>query len=154
MIVTSRGAGVIKAVMGEAKVAVWVSDCWKPQFHAPAERFQICLVHQVRNLQGLLDRCPRLKRAQQMQQFFRSAMHLAKRRETLTATGHALRVQVLERRLTGCWRNSLGPRPPTLCSNATCAIGIDCWSSYTTRACRSITMLANAPCVRRWCIAR
>ena len=99
VIVASRGAGVIKTVMGEAKVAVWVSDCWKPQFHAPAERFQICLVHQVRNLQGLIDRCPRLKWAQQMQQFFRSAMQLAKRRETLTATGYALRVQVLERRL-------------------------------------------------------
>lgn len=99
VIVQSRAAGVIQAVLGKAKPEVWVSDCWSPQFHAPAKQFQICLVHQLRNLQGLIERHPRLRWPRQMQQLFRSAIHLSKRRERLSATGYTLRVQVLERRL-------------------------------------------------------
>jgi transposase len=99
VIVHSRAAGVIQAMMGKARPEVWVSDCWSPQFHAPAQQFQICLVHQLRNLQGLIERHSRLRWPRQMQQLFRSAMPLSKRRERLSATGYALRVQVLERRL-------------------------------------------------------
>jgi transposase len=110
LIVHSRAAGVIQAVMGAAQLDVWVSDCWSPQFHAPAQQFQICLVHQVRNLQGLIERWPRLRWARQMQQLFRSAMHLSKRRERLSATGYGLRLQVLERRLERLLQSCPAPK--------------------------------------------
>ena len=38
--------------MGECEADVWVSDCWKAQLNAPARLYQICLTHQIRNLQG------------------------------------------------------------------------------------------------------
>jgi transposase len=95
----SRGMDVIQAVMAPATVEVWVSDCWKPQFRAPAQRFQICLVHQIRNLQGLMERFPRLPWLRYMQQFFRKAIHLAKRRSELTERGYARQVMIMEKRL-------------------------------------------------------
>ena len=76
-----------------------MSDCWKPQLKAPAETHQLCLPHQVRALQGLLDKRPRLAWAREMQALFRAAMHLSKRREVLTARGYQRQVTVLERRL-------------------------------------------------------
>lgn len=62
----SRGAAVIEEVMSEAHVRAWVSDCWKPQLRTPATTRQLCLAHQIRNLQGLIDRCPHLSWARQM----------------------------------------------------------------------------------------
>jgi transposase len=55
----SRAVDVIEDVMGPARVCTWVCDCWKPQLRAPADRFQLCLAHQIRNLQGLIERAPR-----------------------------------------------------------------------------------------------
>jgi transposase len=95
----SRGLDVIEAVMAQATVEVWVSDCWKPHFRAPALHFQICLVHQIRNLQGLIERFPRLPWARDMQQFFRKAIHLGKRRTELTEPGYARQVKSMEKRL-------------------------------------------------------
>jgi transposase len=95
----SRGLDVIADVMGTARVGTWVCDCWGPQLNAPAERFQLCLAHQIRNLQGLIERAPRLQWARQLQALFREAIHLTKRRETLSARGFARRVTELERRL-------------------------------------------------------
>jgi transposase len=95
----SRAVDVIEEVMGTARVGTWVCDCWKPQLNAPAERFQLCLAHQIRNLQGLIDRAPRLQWARELQALFREAIHLAKRREALSGRGFARRITQLERRL-------------------------------------------------------
>lgn len=95
----SRGMAVIQSVMAQATVAVWISDCWKPQFRAPAQQFQICLVHQIRNLQGLIERFPRLPWVRDMQRFFQKVIHLAKRRTALTELGYARQVQTMENRL-------------------------------------------------------
>ena len=95
----SRGQDVIDEFMAESRAEVWLSDCWKPQLNAPAERHQLCLPHQVRALQGLLDKRPRLAWAREMQTLFRAAMHLGKRRETLTARGYGRQVTILEQRL-------------------------------------------------------
>jgi transposase len=95
----SRGQDVIEAFMGEYRAEVWVSDCWKPQLNAPADQHQLCLPHQVRALQGLLDQRPRLAWASELQTLFRSAMHLGKRREVLTVRGYQRQVTILERRL-------------------------------------------------------
>ena len=95
----SRALDVIEEVMGPARVGSWVSDCWKPQLKAPADRFQLCLAHQIRNLQGLIERAPRLQWARKLQAFFREAIHLGKRRTQLSARGFTRRVTQLERRL-------------------------------------------------------
>ncbi len=95
----SRGQDVIDEFMAEYRAEVWLSDCWKPQLNAPAERHQLCLPHQVRALQGLLDKRPRLAWAREIQTLFRVAMHLGKRRETLTARGYRRQVTILEQRL-------------------------------------------------------
>ena len=94
-----RNHQVLLAILAGQTVDTWVCDCWKPHFHVPGKRWQLCLAHQVRNLQGLRDRCPRLAWAQELQALFRSAMHLAKRRAELTERGFHRRVTQLERRL-------------------------------------------------------
>lgn len=95
----SRGVDVIAEVMGPARVGTWVCDCWPPQLNAPAARFQLCLAHQIRNLQGLIERAPRLRWARELQALLREAIHLGKRRAQLSAHGFARRVTQLERRL-------------------------------------------------------
>jgi transposase len=95
----SRGQEVIDTFMRECRAEVWLSDCWKPQLKAPAATHQLCLPHQVRALQGLLDKRPRLAWARQMQALFRTALHLGKRRETLTGRGYQRQVALLEKRL-------------------------------------------------------
>ena len=47
----SRAVDVIEEVMGAARVGTRVCDCWNPPLNAPAARFQLCLAHQIRNLQ-------------------------------------------------------------------------------------------------------
>lgn len=99
LIQRSRGQDVIDAFMAEYRAEVWLSDCWKPQLNAPADRHQLCLPHQVRALQGLLDKRPRLAWARELQTLFRTAMHLGQRRETLTPQGYGRQVTILEQRL-------------------------------------------------------
>ena len=95
----SRGQDVIDEFMAGSRAEIWLSDCWKPQLNAPAEGHQLCLPHQVRALQGLLDKRPCLTWAREMQALFRAAMHLGKWREKLTGRGYARQVTLLERRL-------------------------------------------------------
>ena len=96
----SRGADVILAFLQErgSWVEVWVSDCLPAQLKAPAQQFQLCLAHQLRDLQGVIDRRPHLRWAQEMQALFREAIHLAKRRSHLTERGFQRRVAEIERR--------------------------------------------------------
>lgn len=98
-IVPSRGQDVIAAFMRECEADVWVCDCWKAQLNAPAKVHQICLSHQIRNLQGLIEKRPRLQWAQEMQALFRKAIHLGKRRWKLTKEGFERQVVILEKRL-------------------------------------------------------
>jgi transposase len=99
LIVPSRGQDVIEAFMRACEAEVWVCDCWKAQLNAPAKVCQICLSHQIRNLQGLIEKRPRLQWAQDMQTLFRKAIHLGKRRTQLTQEGFARQVAILEKRL-------------------------------------------------------
>ncbi len=99
LIVPSRGQEVIKTFMRECEAEVWVCDCWKAQLNAPAKVCQICLSHQIRNLQGLIEKRPRLQWAHDMQTLFRKAIHLGKRRALLTKEGFARQVVILEKRL-------------------------------------------------------
>jgi transposase len=104
LIRASRGAQVIAEVMGEQWAECWVSDCLSAQLKAPAQRRPLCLAHQLRDLQRLLDHQPRLQWAVALQALFREAIHLGKRRAELSAQGYARRVREVERRLEGLLR--------------------------------------------------
>lgn len=111
----SRGYDVIKAFMRECEAEVWVCDCWKAQLNAPAGLRQICLAHQIRNLQGLIEQRPSLRWAREMQALFRKAIHLRNRQEQMTESGYAQQVakiekqaeRLLKRRFSGIGRNLL-----------------------------------------------
>lgn len=115
LIVPSRGQDVIDAFMGDHRAEVWNSDCWKPQLNAPADRHQLCIPHQIRALQKLIDERPRLRWAQEVQDLFRRAVHLWHRRDELTARGFQAQVtrleqrldELLQRRVTGRWAVNL-----------------------------------------------
>lgn len=99
LIRASRGAKVIEEVMGKQQAECWVSDCLSAQLKAPARRRQVCLTHQLRDLQRLLDHQPRLQWALALQALFREAIHLGKRRTELSPQGYGRRVTELEHRL-------------------------------------------------------
>ena len=101
LIRASRGAQVIAEVMGDHQAECWVSDCLSAQLKAPAQRRQVGLAHQLRDLQRLRDEQPRLQWAVALQALFREAIHLGKRRAELPPQGYARRVTELERRLDG-----------------------------------------------------
>ena len=115
LIMPSRGYDVIEKFMGDCEAEVWVCDCWKPQLSAPAKMCQICMAHQIRNLQGLIDKRPRLVWARDMQALFRKAIHLGNRREQMTARGYQRQVtlikkeleQLLKRKFSGLGTNLL-----------------------------------------------
>ena len=88
----SRGADVIGAVMGPHCAEVWGSDCWSAQLKAPAQGWQLCLAHQLRNLQAVVDRYPRLFWAQALQALFRYAIHVHHQRDQLPAAQFAAQV--------------------------------------------------------------
>jgi transposase len=94
-----RSRTVIKEVMGDVVADVWVSDCWKPQLWAKARARQLCMCHQIRNLQGLIEKAPRLRWAREMQELFRAAIHLSKQREELDKPTYADQVSQIESRL-------------------------------------------------------
>lgn len=99
LIVPSRGYDVIETFMDECEAEVWVCDCWKAQLNAPAKLCQICLAHQIRNLQGLIDKRSRLAWAREMQTLFRKAIRLGNRRAHLTERGYQRQVTILEKQL-------------------------------------------------------
>lgn len=78
-IVPTRSAAEISAVLGPLAVQAWVSDCFGAQLKAPAEVFQLCLAHQLRDLQRVLDATPEELWAQAAQKLFREAIHLRNR---------------------------------------------------------------------------
>ena len=99
VIVPSRGYDVIENFMQECVAEVWICDWWKAQLNAPAKMCQICLAHQIRNLQGLIDKRPHLAWAREMQTLFRKAIHLRNRQEQMTERGYKRQVAMIEQRL-------------------------------------------------------
>jgi transposase len=96
----SRGAGVIQEVMGTHQVEVWGSDCLPAQLKAPALRWQLCLAHQIRNLQAVVDRYPEAFWPRAMQALLRYAIHVAHERTHLPLNQYqaaVLRIGVLLR---------------------------------------------------------
>jgi transposase len=80
VIVPRRNGAVVADFLGDAVPETWVSDLWKPQLGARAQRHQICLAHQLRELQYVVDKEQSLW-AQDCQTLFRLAIHRAHQRD-------------------------------------------------------------------------
>jgi transposase len=80
----SRATQVITAVMAQAQPQVWVSDVYSAQMNHPAAHYQICLAHQLRDLQYAID-TENCAWARQIQSLFRRAIHLHNLRDDLTS---------------------------------------------------------------------
>jgi transposase len=121
-IVPRRNAKVIEELMGESCAEVWVCDCFGAQLKAPARVFQLCLQHQLRDLQRAIDQQSDSPWAAEMQKLFREAIHLNNRFDCpepqLTLRGFMRRVseiendldELLNQRLTGAEERKLQDR--------------------------------------------
>lgn len=78
-IVPTRSFAEIAEVMGQLAARAWVSDCYGAQLKAPAEVFQLCLAHQLRDLRRVLDVSPEESWAQAARKLFQDAIHLRNR---------------------------------------------------------------------------
>ena len=110
LIAASRGQDVIDTFMGECRAEVWLSDCWAAQLNAPAATHQLCLAHQLRNVQRLIEQRPHLRWARDLQDLFRAAIHLDHRRDALTPQGFRGQRTRLEKRLDRLLDRSLSGR--------------------------------------------
>ena len=79
----NRSTDVIRDVMGDYEAEVWVSDCLSSQLKAPAKERQLCLLHQVRNLQAVVEQSSTVSWARLVQALLHYAIHLHHQRETL-----------------------------------------------------------------------
>jgi transposase len=95
IIVPSRASTVIDEVMGEAQPEVWVSDLFSAQLKNPALQGQVCLAHQLRDLQYVID-AERSRWAYQLQELFRRAMRLGQCREELSEEHYRQQVAAIE----------------------------------------------------------
>ena len=109
VIVPTRGAAEIEAVMGNRCVEAWVCDCFGSQLKAPAKVFQLCLAHQLRDLQRLIDATPQTRWAREMQKLLRDAIHLRNRflDGEMTLEGFSRRVSEMENHLDRLLERSL-----------------------------------------------
>jgi len=98
-IVPTRSAAEIETVMGSLCAEVWVCDCYSSQLKAPAKVFQLCLAHQIRDLQCVIDAYPGEQWAIAMQALFREAIHLRNNFEEMTLQGFVRRVTQIENQL-------------------------------------------------------
>ena len=100
-IVPTRSFAEIIEVLGQLAVKAWVSDCYGAQLKTPAEVFQLCLAHQLRDLQRVLDASPQELWAQAAQKLLREAIHLRNRFASgeMTLPGFMRRVTQTENQL-------------------------------------------------------
>ena len=98
----TRGAEVIREFMQENCAECWISDCFSAQLLAPAHHRQLCLAHQLRDCQRVIERDPELSWPVEVKELFSEAIDLWKRfskQEQMTVEGYLRRVAEIERRL-------------------------------------------------------
>jgi transposase len=93
----NRSKDVIKDVMGENEAEVWGSDCYSAQLHAPAKKQQLCMSHQIRNLQAAIDAQPTQTWSKAMQMLFRYAIHLKHQRSQLSVEQFTIQLERINR---------------------------------------------------------
>ena len=103
----NRSEDVIKDVMNKMKAEVWESDCYGAQLKAPTEQLQLCLAHQLRNLQAVVDADPSLTWPRAMQVLFRYAIHLHHQRYQLSPDQFSIQVARIERHCDRLLQRSL-----------------------------------------------
>jgi transposase len=96
--------------MADATAEVWVSDCYSAQVKAPASELQLCLTHQLRNLQAAVDLYPASFWPRAMQAMFRSAIHSYNQRDHLSPPEFQAQVQRIERICDWLLKRSLEQR--------------------------------------------
>ena len=89
----TKGAAVIDEFLAGAEPEVWISDLAKAQVGAPAAAHQICLAHQLRDLQYAIeaDDAVGVRWAVALQRVFRRGIHLHHQRGELTSESFARR---------------------------------------------------------------
>ncbi len=92
----NRSEDVIREVMGSEQAEVWGSDCLTSQLKAPTRERQLCLSHQIRNLQAVIDRSPPAFWAQAMQKLFRYAIHIHNQRDRLSPEAFQAKMKYIE----------------------------------------------------------
>jgi transposase len=99
LIVPRRNGEVVQEFLGDAEPETWVSDLWKPQLNARAARHQICLAHQLRELQYVVDK-EQSAWARDCQALFRLAVHRAHQRDdgALRGAAYTAALTAIERR--------------------------------------------------------
>jgi transposase len=75
-----RNGDVVQDFLGDAVPEAWVSDLYRPQLNAGAARHQVCLTHQLRELQYVVDK-EQSAWAEDCQALFRLAIHRAHQRD-------------------------------------------------------------------------
>jgi transposase len=81
----SRGHGVIQEILGEHRPTIWVSDLYSAQKKHPAEQWQVCLAHQLRDCQFAVEAGDTVF-APRMKAVLLRAFAIHKRRDTLAAS--------------------------------------------------------------------
>jgi len=105
----NRSAEVVQDVMGDHEAEVWVSDCYLPQMKAPSKQHQLCLAHQLRNLQAVVEQDPKHLWARHVQILLRYAIHLHNQRQTLSEAAFLNRVERIERLFDQLLKQNLDP---------------------------------------------
>jgi transposase len=72
----SRSSAVIETVLVDSCVEVWGSDCLPAQLKPDVPQRQLCLAHQLRDLQRVIDQYPQSWWAGALQTLFRAAISL------------------------------------------------------------------------------
>jgi transposase len=93
----NRSSDVIQDVMGGSQAEVWVSDAWNGQLKAPAHQRQLCLAHQLRNLQAVVDLYPTAFWPRAMQALLRYTIHLHHQRDQMLPDQFLAQVARVER---------------------------------------------------------
>jgi transposase len=97
----SRGHGVIHEILGDHRPTIWVSDLYSAQRHHPAEDWQVCLAHQLRDCQFALEAGDAMF-APRMQAILLRAFGIHQRRDTLAASTLYQYRGDLQRRVDRC----------------------------------------------------
>jgi transposase len=109
VICRDRSADVIRRIMHDLPAEVWVSDCYGGQLKAPARQRQLCMAHQLRALQHVLDAHPHLTWAHAMRKLFQHAIQVHHQRSTMAPEQFKKQVIQIERNCDRLLHQDLAP---------------------------------------------
>jgi len=104
-----RSSEVIRDIMGKFQPEVWVSDCYGGQLKALAKQRQLCMAHQMRALQSVVDGNPRFTWAKAMQALFRYAIRMHHQRSQMSTELFWMQVARVERTCDRLLQQDLAP---------------------------------------------